>query len=637
MKERSSASWSARSKASREWNRRPGVPRTAVDPIADAKRQGRRALARRIAVRASQLSLGLLVGSVVAEGAFCARDRRAFPHLNVYVADARLGVRLRPGATQRVAFGGNPVTRVRINADGYRGPDFSPKQPDEILVLGDSQVFGLGVEEDQTFSAQLATIVRHPVVNAGVPTYGPLEYQAVLEELMAKRHPRLVVYVVNLANDLFEATRPNTERHVVWDGWAVRKETAPASVLDFPGRSLLFRESHAVFAFRRFLHRKDSIDDDRALPSEGTWQDLVTAANAAKPTSTEDELLAQWEADLHKATDDATHNQQKLQAATDKAFPQVLSSREGREYKKTNGQPGDIVSERIYLSEASTGPGTKVKTVLQGAKIREQIEALIRKKAEAAIEKEESKAILASLAERAKIERRIAELRALPAKFLRAHSPMMLPLEKAARTCEAAGARLVVVVLPMDVQVSPEEWKKYDESPVDLSATKILVDDVRHAAEVLGVSLLDATATLAAAEPGAFLNADLHMSPKGHRALAVALAKALGEPPPPSTALAAAAPPPALGFTKVCACQKKIEAAKSCDALPKVPDIDCLRSYDECGMLLACLRGDKKAQPRCLPGWVNAGPLHRCHKGCAASDGCVAGTCTKAKEGHICI
>jgi lysophospholipase L1-like esterase len=33
------------------------------------------------------------------------------------------------------------------------------------------------------------------------------------------------------------------------------------------------------------------------------------------------------------------------------------------------------------------------------------------------------------------------------------------------------------------------------------------------------------------AEPGAFLDADIHMTPKGHAALAAALADALASPP----------------------------------------------------------------------------------------------------------
>src|SRR5262245_13507825 len=196
----------------------------------------------------------------------------AFPHLNVYLRDAELGVRLRPGATTRIAFGGNPATDVRINRDGYRGPELPAPAADssEILVVGDSQVFGLGVQEHETASARLAELTGQPVVNAGVPTYGPPEYLAVVREMLERRRPQTVVYVVNLVNDLFEAARPNVQRHVVWDGWAVRSETAPREVTEFPGREVIFRRSHAVLALRSWWNRGGGALSDRGFASEGT-------------------------------------------------------------------------------------------------------------------------------------------------------------------------------------------------------------------------------------------------------------------------------------------------------------------------------------------------------------------------------
>jgi hypothetical protein len=80
--------------------------------------------------------------------------------------------------------------------------------------------------------------------------------------------------------------------------------------------------------------------------------------------------------------------------------------------------------------------------------------------------------------------------------------------------------------------VSAEEWKKYGATPIDTSATHVLVEDLTRASEEIGASALDVTPALAAAEPGAFLNHDLHMSARGHQALATALAAKIAEPPP---------------------------------------------------------------------------------------------------------
>ena len=580
--------------------------------------------------------LGLLCGAAIAECGFRMRDGGAFPHLNIYDPDAKLGVTLRPGASEQVAFGGNPRTSIRIGAAGLRGEVPSSIGVDEILVVGDSQVFGLGVEEAETFSKRLAMKHGKTVINAGIPTYGPLEYQAVLETWIPKRKPKTVIYVVNLANDLVEAKKPNTTRHAVWDGWAVRKETAPESVVSFPGRALLFRESHAVFAWRRWVHGS-SRPDDQPLPSEGTATDLLDAANAANRAheSTDQQALDEWLKAMKDASSEAQASQKKLESAASSAYPDVFEGEGGKAYLRTHGHPGDIVSEKVRLSEADTGPVNRVKVVLQGAKVREEIETILKKRAEAEIEKEEAKAILAGFDERAKIEKKITQLRALPAKLARAHSPMFVPIEQAQALCQKNGARLVVVVLPMDVQVSPDEWTKYGSERVDLAPAQILVDDVVHAAEGLSVSVLDATKALRAAEPGAFLNADLHMSPKGHQALADAIDAKMAEPPPFAATVSVG---PALGYAKVCACQKRLHPEIGCGSLEQRPDLDCLRTYSgDCPQLLACVKGEASALPKCLTGWQTSGEHHRCFKTCVVGEPCVAGRCTKTTTGQVCL
>lgn len=106
------------------------------------------------------------------------RDDGAFPHVNFYVPDSKLGVRLRPGATERFRLGKNPRSKITVNSAGLRGRQLPAQSANELLVLGDSQVFGLGVNDHETFSHVLSKLTRRTVVNAGVPTYGPLEYNA---------------------------------------------------------------------------------------------------------------------------------------------------------------------------------------------------------------------------------------------------------------------------------------------------------------------------------------------------------------------------------------------------------------------------------------------------------------------------
>jgi hypothetical protein len=495
-----------------------------------APSNGRR---RRAAVRALQVLLGLAAGAAIAEVAFTIRDRGAFPHLNVYTADARLGVRLRPGAMERVAFNGNPVTQVRIGLEGFRGAGLPPPAPGDVVVVGDSQVFGLGVEEEETFSAELERrLPGRRVLDLGVPTYGPPEYNAVLEDLLPSRASSgdpatTVVYTVNLANDLFEADRRNVDRHAVWDGWAVRSETAPERIVDFPGRALLFRESHAVFALRALLHRSDA-SADAGFASEGTWQDLLGAAARIK-TGGSAALAALVKQELEA--------QQKLETVATGSYPDLMNSKEGREYRRTHGSPEDIVvkTREHKAVEGGRAHDVTVSHLIEGAKIRRRIEGSLRKRAEKEIDQERARAVLASLQEREAIQKRIEALQAAAAQTAEALSPLRRPLARAKAICEASGARMVVLVLPIDVAVSPAEWAKYGKAPIEMGDVEVLAKDVLATAASLGIEALDATPALAAAEPGAFLHADIHMTPKGHRAVAAALAEVVGRQTPPHT------------------------------------------------------------------------------------------------------
>jgi len=486
---------------------------------------------------------GIVIGLVVAELAFRYRDGGAFPHLNVYVADPELGVRLAPGASQELAFGGNPITHVRINADGFRGGALPPPGEGEVLVVGDSQVFGLGVEEDQTFAARLQAALGRTVVNAGVPTYGPDEYRAVIAEQLARRRPRTVVLTINLVNDLFEAQHPNRERHAVWDGWAVRTETAPAAVTRFPGRDLLFRRSHLFFALRRWWHSGErNRIDERGFASEGTWQDLVATGErvrAARDTATasartQDAALRKVEHDLARSEDELDRTIRDVLGDRPTFDPAVL--------RRARAHPGDIVEESSPFAESGrtivvTAEYVRV-AATQRAELRRQVEAWAR-----ARRGDGAQRALATLTTHDQL---LAQLTELDARRVAAalDPPLAAHVRDVQRLVEGAGARLVVLILPIDVQVSTAEWEKYGAAPIDMAPTRALAAELVELCTGLGLTAVDATAPLAAAEPGAFLDRDIHMSPTGHAAVAAALAAALAGPPPVRPASAARSPVP---------------------------------------------------------------------------------------------
>ncbi|HEY0137695.1 MAG TPA: hypothetical protein VGB85_26600, partial [Nannocystis sp.] len=417
--------------------------------------------------------------------------------------------------------------------------------------VGDSQVFGLGVEDDATFSARLAAHASRTVINGGVPTYGPAEYLAVARELLVARKPRVVVVALNFVNDPFELGRPNKDRHAVWDGWAVRSETAPAEVFEFPGRRWLFSRSHAVYALRRWLHERGTppggaeLDDlvDLGTPSEGGLHDLVLASQSAhaEVASTREQAQAellgskvriyQIDRDLAGARGDIDD---LVVSASNSEFDYSDS-------EVARGLPGDIVSDRS--SEASRGVQITAAMIRKAAREREKhLKALLRDEARAG--KHQASDLLKTeatlLAERRVLRERIAAgipPVPPPASLFRDYLAQFKAL------CDEHGAELVVVALPIDVQVDPGEWAKYGVTdPPDMQESLVLLADLVSDARVLGLRALDATEALRAAQPGAFLDHDIHMTAKGHAALAEALAATLAAPVVPP------APDPAPGL-----------------------------------------------------------------------------------------
>ena len=474
---------------------------------------------------------GIAVALVVAELVFRHRDDGAFPHVNFYKADAALGTRLEPHAEQRISFGGNPVTSLRTNGAGYRGAEWPASTEDEIIVVGDSQVFGLGVEENQTFSARLAEELRRPVINAGVPTYGPSEYRAVIGELLAQRKARTVVLTLNLVNDTFELARPNTERHAVWDGWAVRKENAPEHVSTFPARRWLFGQSHLVFALRRWLHDGDPTGGG-GVASEGTWRDLIAAGKSI--TDAHDKARAQQQARVTERREAAV----VLKAADETLEAALLELTPPPEYFETRpevlaGQsnPGDIVS--ISYGEESRAVVVTADQIQKGVAMRKKLRADLAAAIAAGSKAKPKNAgeLAAALDKRSKA---METLLALEPHKLEAilEPPLAGYVRDVAALCKSKGVRLVLAILPVDVQVSPTEWAKYGQAPTDMTATHAFTEELVAAARASGVTAFDATPVLAAAEPGAFLNRDIHMTAKGHAAVGKGLAEVIAAPPP---------------------------------------------------------------------------------------------------------
>lgn len=107
-----------------------------------------------------------------------------------------------PGLKESAGF------TASINELGLRGPlPATPKPADvpRILVLGDSSLFGHGVSDGETLSAQLQTAlsergIRAEVVNGGTPGYSTEQTRLFLEEVGWDLQPDLL-FVGNLWSD----------------------------------------------------------------------------------------------------------------------------------------------------------------------------------------------------------------------------------------------------------------------------------------------------------------------------------------------------------------------------------------------------------------------------------------------------
>ncbi len=342
-----------------------------------------------------------------------------------------------------------------------------------------------------------------------------------------------MLWVVNAYNDFFEADRRNAERHAELDGWAVRRELAPARSA-FPGRAWLYSQSHAVYALRRWLYGKRPDPNALGTPSEGTWRDLVgvsapIAQTVATNAAVEREYLHVRDDELRGAQQALVSAQVNVEKLAERLLPSVMTQPgDGVTLSTIRSTPGDIVDYGDGGEFARPGPVT-VDHIRLAVRARNHAIELLRARAAKETGTDAAQEIAAALAKETAFGERLRAVRTQPVTLVRALSPLSRRVEAAKALCDRAGAELMVVVIPVDVQVSPSQWQKYGVAPVDLEPTRVLIEDVVESARAIGARGLDLTDTLRKAGDDAFLPRDLHLSVKGHAVVAEAIAASLRE------------------------------------------------------------------------------------------------------------
>ncbi|MFN7972656.1 MAG: SGNH/GDSL hydrolase family protein [Acidobacteriota bacterium] len=184
-----------------------------MDPERDLRRRRGGALGRAVLVAGSAtLAVALLEG-----GLRLAPSKSRIAIESAPLAATSLGPLIEPDSDARIVFRLKPNvsvpflgTTVRTSSLGFRGAELCDGGTFRIVGIGDSVMFGWGVEEEETYLHRAGELLRPSLpdvetVNLGVPGYNTIQELALLERHVVDLQPAWVALGF-IGND-FEATR----------------------------------------------------------------------------------------------------------------------------------------------------------------------------------------------------------------------------------------------------------------------------------------------------------------------------------------------------------------------------------------------------------------------------------------------
>jgi len=170
-----------------------------------------------------------------------------------YLPDSNLWYVIKPG-TDFIFKHPDADFRMKTNLNfpnaGFRGG--TRGGPVWGVAVGDSFTFGLGVNQEATWIAQLAQLSGREIMNLGVPGWGPQQYTRTLEQYGFGLKPKVVLYGL-FSNDVGNVTRfARDEGH--FNQFSMRQ----------------FMRAHSITfnVFRRLRRAKAAIEDVQ-LPEVG--------------------------------------------------------------------------------------------------------------------------------------------------------------------------------------------------------------------------------------------------------------------------------------------------------------------------------------------------------------------------------
>lgn len=193
------------------------------------KRRGRRRLFGLIATM-----IGLIAALAITEIILRVWDPLRLPAEDLrgfYRLDAESRIEVTPGWSGR-QYVEKRLVAVNMNSMGLRGPEPVARTDGEkrVLMLGDSFVWGQGVDDDATIPARIEQALRKKganvtVGNAGMYGTGPREWSYTFERHNAQFAPDIAVAVMYVGNDVLDTMQ---EPLSVVDGWLMT--SGPAGV-----------------------------------------------------------------------------------------------------------------------------------------------------------------------------------------------------------------------------------------------------------------------------------------------------------------------------------------------------------------------------------------------------------------------
>ena len=233
---------------------------------------------------------------------------------NFWRYDKDLGWAHEPGVDGIFASYGFEID-VTINSSGFRGPEFPDQNDDRprILVMGDSFVWGFGVEQDEIFTSRLAASCDADVINLGVSGYSTDQELLLLRSTGLPLDPDVVVLVV--ADNDFSTNLKATE-YVYYhkpvftidgDELTLTNHPVPQASIFIRGAATIARQSYILTQLGRMvqvtMNARATEDAFSATAEPVVEAEPVPAATPSFPVGQADVITSRLIQQFH---DDAT-------------------------------------------------------------------------------------------------------------------------------------------------------------------------------------------------------------------------------------------------------------------------------------------------------------------------------------------